>query len=162
MAASPLSWHGRLGGAQFAAQVVFQTEISGCEVKGPSLMILGAAFAVLLAQAAPSPSPTSSTCPTKEVMRITPNGLVPSAGNPKNSPLPTTGPEVRTATVWVLILVDVNPNGSVRGTRLLHSAGPPRDTRALHEARTSRYQPKMIGCRAVEGIYYFFQPVANF
>lgn len=68
---------------------------------------------------------------------------------------------MQTTNDWVMILVDVKPNGSVKGVKLLHSGGPAYDSRMLHEARTSSYQPKMVDCRAVEGIYYLFVPIGN-
>jgi hypothetical protein len=123
--------------------------------------MLAVSFALLLAEATSLPSPTSSACPTRGVMRLDHGAWVPSAPFPPM--LPSPGPPREFFSGYVSgpwLLVDVNANGSVKGTRLLESAGHWADTRALHIARTSRYRPKMVGCRAVEGIYYLFYPVA--
>jgi outer membrane biosynthesis protein TonB len=93
-------------------------------------------------------------------MRLDHGAWAPSAPRPSKSPSP--GPQRGLFTGYVsgpLVLVDVNADGSVRGTRLLESAGRPADTRPLHIAQTSRYQAKIVGCTAVEGTYYFFLPV---
>src|SRR5579863_7057855 len=128
-------------------------------------MTLALMLTALLMQAtgAPLPSPTSA-CPATGVMRITPNGLVPSVHYVSQSTQASQpGQPVTVQQLWayVLILVDVDANGSVKGVRLLHSGGPAWDSRMRHEARTSRYKPKMVGCRAVEGTFYFFVPIAG-
>lgn len=61
-----------------------------------------------------------------------------------------------------MVLVDVNSDGSVKGARVIHSESLSGDAWFLHEAKVSRYRPKMVNCRAVEGIYYFFVPIANY
>lgn len=118
---------------------------------------------VLLAQVI-TPSPMSSPCPTKDVMRRTVNGLVPSVHyTSQSTQRPKPGEPINGTALWayVLILVDVNPNGSVRGVKLLHSGGPAWDSRMLHDARISHYRPKFVGCKTVEGIYYYFVPIAG-
>jgi hypothetical protein len=61
-----------------------------------------------------------------------------------------------------MVLVDVNPDGSVKGAKVIHSESLNADVRFLHEAKLSRYRPKLVNCRAGEGIYYFFVPIANY
>lgn len=57
---------------------------------------------------------------------------------------------------YAMVLVTVNPDGTVKGTALETSTGFRKfDDEALHDARNNVYQPKMVGCRAVEGTYRF-------
>jgi hypothetical protein len=64
--------------------------------------------------------------------------------------------------VGVMVLVDVNPDGSVKGDRVVHSEILNGDVRFLREAKLSRCRPKPVNRRAAEGIYFFFVPIANY
>lgn len=100
----------------------------------------------LLAQA--SPSPTSSTCPTTEVVRLTPNGPIPSATVPSKTQIPEHAVTV--------ILVTVNPDGSVKSAVIQKSSGTPSlDAQSLADAKSSTYKPKTINCKPVEGTYLY-------
>ncbi len=56
----------------------------------------------------------------------------------------------------VVVLVDVNPDGSVKGARIIHSEGNLWDFDILHDAKTSHYRPKMVDCKPVEGVFYYY------
>lgn len=96
------------------------------------------------------PSATPSTCPTREAMLITPTGPIPSSTSfPHGLP-----------TIFATVLVTVNPDGSVKSAKILRSSGfSNTDDFVLNRARTSRYQPKMVGCSPVEGTYIFLDVV---
>lgn len=97
----------------------------------------------------PLSSPTASTCPTTEVMRITTHGPVPSA-----TPLPADHPPMAYASV----VVTVSPDGTVMRAVLKHSTGSAsEDGDALSAARTGTYKPKMADCKPVEGTYFFLE-----
>jgi TonB family protein len=85
-------------------------------------------------------------------MRITSTELIPSAPRPPSEPLADSN------VTFVTIAVSVSPSGKVKGVKILHSAGAGFDQRYLHIARTSKYLPKMVNCKTVEGIYYFSTP----
>lgn len=117
--------------------------------------------AILLAQAVPSP--ITSICPATGVMRRTKNGLIPGPDwRSEKLPSPPPGhPYAQSFTVWVEVLVDVSPTGEVKSARIIRSAGPSADARAMNVARISRYKPAMKDCRAVEALYHFLVPLAN-
>lgn len=58
----------------------------------------------------------------------------------------------------VVVLLDINPNGTVKGARIIHSRGNLSDFSYLHDAKMSHYRPRMVDCKAVEGSYYYFFP----
>lgn len=110
-------------------------------------MTLAVMLALLLAQVAPStsPSPTSS-CPTvlvQLVKVVQPN-------------LPEDVAESAAPPFEVDIVVTVGPDGSVIRTRLwkptpyLSAVGA-----ATQAARESKYKPKMENCKATTGDYLF-------
>jgi outer membrane biosynthesis protein TonB len=100
------------------------------------------------------PMPTAS-------MMATSTALISSAPAPKNgirSPgRARTKSAMQLASCWgVVVRVDVDPNGTVKGARIVCSGGNLSDFRYLHLAKTSHYRPKIVDCKPVQGIYYYF------
>lgn len=85
-------------------------------------------------------------------MRITSTGLDPSRPPLPKNWTPPPGPQVFSGyTEYVRVLVDVSAHGRVLGAKVVHSAYPMANARALRVARTSHYRPKMADCKAGRG-----------
>jgi TonB family protein len=108
--------------------------------------MIGIVLALLVTGAAiPIPSATASTCPTTQVEVI-------KAARP-DYPLElgrNTPPFV------VEVAVTVNPDGSIKGTKMWQSSGyPAADAATVKAARETTYSPKMVNCKPVEGAWLF-------
>jgi hypothetical protein len=111
-------------------------------------MITVAMLMLLTAPTTLGAARTVAYCFGTEVMRVTPEGLVPSQYMPQNH-LPMSYSEVR---------VTVNSDGSVKSVRLIHSCGATGcDNGSLNHALHSVYRPRTVNCKPVEGTYEYIQ-----
>ena len=106
-------------------------------------------LAIILAQATPLPSPTTSACPPTDVKRI----------KPTNAPDPEWPRQDKWCTgiacLVVEVVVTVNPDGTVKSAVERGSWGTGADAAALTAARNSKYVPATVNCQPVMGTYIF-------
>jgi TonB family protein len=109
-------------------------------------MALAVMLAVLLAQATPAPSPTS----TGECFR---DATVSKSVQPSIEGLDGDFLDHKLTTD---IKVLVGADGSIKGTSILNSSGYRGfDLAAQRAARASTYLPKLVNCKPVDGEYTF-------
>lgn len=105
-------------------------------------MMVAFLLTLMLAQATPSPAPTSECRHEAHVVR---------AARPIPKGLPADMPATK-AVVKVLI----GPDGKVKEASIFKSSGYPAfDIAVVDAARLTVYSPKVVDCKSVEGVYLF-------
>lgn len=106
-------------------------------------MTLAVMLTILLAQAAPSPSPTGSACFQEATV------LKPERPDPPSSAM-------EYAPLYAYVAVLLAADGSVEKVVVLKSSGyGPFDLAAVRAAQHSTYRPRIANCKPIEGGYVF-------